>query len=63
MKLQAKIELTVFQATVTLVEGKDLQRAFPNIDSDFLNMPPCELNTLDVTGLPCLEAVCVWKSF
>lgn len=49
MKLQTKIALTA-----TLVEGEDL---FPN--SNFLNMPPCELSTLDVTGLPCLEALCV----
>lgn len=38
-------------------------RPSQNCDSNFLNMPPCELNTFDVTGLPCLEALCVWMSF
>lgn len=39
-----------------LLEGEDL---FPqNGDSSFLNMAPRDLNTLDVTGLPCLEATC-----
>lgn len=51
MKLQAKLALTVIQATATLVEGADPPEG-PNCDSNFLNMPPRELNTLDVTGLP-----------
>lgn len=60
MKLQAYIATAVVEAAAA--EGKDFQRAYPNWDSNFLNMPPCELNPLDVTGLPWLDAACVWKS-
>lgn len=54
------------------VTGKDSTRCYSSnsesdggkrppsrTDSNFLNMPPCEWNTLDVTGLPCLQANCV----
>lgn len=51
MKPQAKTAPVLISATSTAMEGKDLREAFQNWDSDFLNMPPGEVNTLDVTGL------------
>lgn len=51
----AKMALAVIRAAATLVEGRKKKILFPppkkNCDSDFLNMPPRELNPLDVTGL------------